>query len=164
MLSVPARGARCVLSHILDWASNFVLKTGGIRSGGEHLLLVNYAYNVHTQNEVLRFWKDTGIVVIGLPAYTSHVLQLLDVSVYAGFKSILQQELDKDGRLRRKLGCFDVGTFIQVSYYKSFTVRNIRSSFEKAVLWNPITRSTSVEAFKDLSFLIHCLLYKLTKY
>ena len=67
----------------LSWAENFVLETAYMRRNNRKLLLVYDGYAGHLQYRVLQLLKTNNIIVAGLPAHSSHVLQPLDVGVFA---------------------------------------------------------------------------------
>ena len=73
----------------LDWAKGFISETQNLRAGGKKLLLLLDGYASHVQYSVLYLLHQNNVVVIGLPAHTSHVLQPLDVSVFSSFKSYI---------------------------------------------------------------------------
>lgn len=102
----------------LDWA-RFLEETRAMRSNGNHLILICDGYSCHIQLEVLQLLRDNNVVVIGLPAHTSHVLQPLDVSVFSSFKSYLQREFHSMVRAKRVLDAFDVPSIIAAAYSDS---------------------------------------------
>lgn len=133
----------------IDWARHFLNETEPLRRNGNHILLVYDGYKCHIQYEVLSLFKTSRVVVIGLPAHTSHVLQPLDVSVFCSFKSVLQREFHRATRTKRILDCFDVGTIITASYYDAFTRRNIQDGFLRTGLWNHAKQSAAMDALEE---------------
>lgn len=121
---------------ILDWGKKFVEETKHVRENGNHMILVLDGYGGHIQLEFLQFMKDNRIVVIALPAHTSHVLQPLDVTVFGPYKSYLQEELHRLSRVASHLNAFSVAACIWNAYSKAFVKPNIASGFVKCGIWN----------------------------
>ena len=71
--------------------------------------------------------KENDIIAIGLPAHTSHVLQPLDVTVFAAFKSHLQAEVHQASRMKKVLDAFDIAEIIRRACDRSHTVDSIQS-------------------------------------
>lgn len=128
----------------------FVQETEELRGGENKLLLIISGYAAHVQYSVIKFLKENGIVVIGLLAHTSHVLQPLDVSVFSAYKSYLQRYLPRAMREKRTLDACHVGNVIRLDYSASFTVGNIMSGFKKSGLWYDVRRLASEGSLKDL--------------
>lgn len=99
----------------LDWARNFLRDTKELRDNGKYIMLVYDGCRCHVQLEALSLFKHSHVVVIGLPAHTSHLLQPLDVSIYGSFKSKLQKEFHTIGRRNRVVNCYDVGCIFSMS-------------------------------------------------
>lgn len=76
---------------ILDWGKKLVTELNTICPGVENTIIFN-GYGAHIQFEFLNYLKSKSVIVIALPAHTSHVLQPLDVTVFGPYKSYLQLE------------------------------------------------------------------------
>ena len=93
---------------------------------------------------------DNNVVVLALPAHTSHVRQPLDVSVFGVYKSYLQEEVHRASRQNTCSDAFDVGTCIRNAYRKSHTAGNICPGFYRTSIWDPSLLSTNMDPFKTL--------------
>lgn len=122
---------------LLDSAKNFVEETTEIRRGGKKMILILHGYGGHIQFKFFNLLKENGIIVIAMPAHTSHVFQPLDVSVFGVYKSFLQEELHRVARIASKLDAWTVAACISNSYAKSFIAPTIKSGFVRCGIWDP---------------------------
>ena len=121
---------------IFDWAKKFVRETAHLRSKSEYLLLVIDAFAGHVQFRTLNYFKENRVVVLAMPAHSSHRLQPLDVSVFSAYKSYMQREIHKYSRSKKVLDVFDVSICIRDAYSASHTTGNIVSGFRKSGIWD----------------------------
>lgn len=135
---------------IYDWGKKFVEETQYIREDGKYMLLILDGYGAHIQYPFLKYMRDNRVVVIALPAHTSHVLQPLDVTVFNAYKSFLQEELHRAARIVTKLNAFTVAACISNAYCKAFISPYIQSGFVRCGLWNPESFSTDITALQHL--------------
>lgn len=135
---------------IYNWGLKFVKETKKVRAGGKNMVLVLDGYGGHIQYPFLQLMKDNRIVVIALPAHTSHVLQPLDITVFAAYKSFLEEELHRASRFLSKLNYFTVGRCISNAYAKEFVAPTISSVFTRAGLWNTETFKTDISPLEYL--------------
>lgn len=135
---------------IFDWGKKFVEETKEIRKNGNHMVLILDGYGGHIQFNFLKYLKDNNIVVIALPAHTSHVLQPLDLTVFGPYKSYLEEELHRVARISTKLNAFSVAVCIWNAYCKAFVPGNIRSGFVKCGVWNMDSMQADVTALEYL--------------
>lgn len=135
---------------IYDWGMKFIEETKELRSNGDHMILILDGYGAHIQFPFLQMMKENRIVVIALPSHTSHVLQPLDLTVFAAYKSFLEEELHRTARIASKLNAFTVGSCISNAYAKAFVSPIIRSGFVRSGLWNWVTYKTDVSALEHL--------------
>ena len=103
-------------------------------------MLLYDGYICHIQFTVLQFFKDNGVIVISIPAHTSHVLQPLDVSVHGPFKSYMQREVNTRAILKRVLDVFDVREILKHALSAAVTPGNVISCFKKCGIWNAESR------------------------
>ena len=114
---------------IFDWAQKFIAETMYLRANSQYLLLVLDGYGSHVQFKTLQLFRKNRIIVVALPAHTSHVLQPLDVSVFSSYKSFLQREIHSYAQRKKCLDAFDVSCCIKYAYSASKTSSNIISGF-----------------------------------
>lgn len=89
-----------------DWAVKFCEETKMLREEVQHLLLLLNEYGAHLQYKTLKYLKGNGIIVVALPAHTSHVIQPVDVSVFSSYKSTQQANIHRAARAKKGFGCF----------------------------------------------------------
>ena len=133
----------------LHWAKGFVEDIAYLREGGK---ILYDGYSCHIQFTVLQCFKNNGVVVITIPAHTSHVLQPLDVSVYGTFKSYIQREVNNRTMVKRVLDVFDVADIFKFAMSGAVTARNVISGFMKCGIWNAESNGTSIENLQHLQF------------
>lgn len=139
------------------WAKDIIKEIEHLRtsfsSGYAHpkLLLIVDCY-AGVQYRTLRVLKENGIIVVGLPSHTSHVLQPLDVTVFGPFKNSLRSELQRIRLVTRgrPLGVFQIAEAIRKAYDSSETRTNIISGFQKTGLWNTMRRTVDVNAIATI--------------
>ena len=68
-------------------ALKFIEETEYLRRNNRKILLVYDGYACHITFRVLNMFHQNRIVVVSLPAYTSHALQPLDVVVFGVLKN-----------------------------------------------------------------------------
>lgn len=144
----PMPGADSAI--VRNWATKFVQETDSLRQGGKWLLLVLDGYSAHIQHSFLDFMKQNRIVVIALPAHTSHELQPLDVTVFGAYKSFLQAEFHRAARSNSTLNAFTVASCIHNAYSRAFVRPTIQAGFVKCGLWSQEKNATDVSALSRL--------------
>ena len=80
------------------------------------------------------------------------MLQALDVTVFAAFKSHLLAGVHQASRVKKVLDAFDIANIIRRVCDRSQTVDNIQSGFEKAGIWDRNTCGTYVRMRKNSVF------------
>ena len=88
----------------------------------------------HISLKSLQLFKDSGIVLVTLPAHCSHRLQPLDISVYSPFKSAYNLTA-QDWMINNpgtRMTIYDIGGLIGKTFPREFTQTNILSGFKKA--------------------------------
>lgn len=137
-LDFPDNGVIAVTSHgynndetNLEWVKHFEKHTKDVTVGARRLLLIN-RFNAHHTKEFITFYYDHGIVPFGFPAYATHFLQPLDVSVFQPLKhhhsNILHDTLRNGCTVITKL---DFVTAIIQARRKALTPEIIKSGFRK---------------------------------
>lgn len=126
-----------------EWAQHFIKETATLRAGGK-ILLVMDGFSAHISFRTLQLLADNGIVVIGLPAHTSHVLQPLDMSVFGPLKERFRRLLStrtvtttNDARN----DIFTVCELLRDAYHTVLIPRNVIAGFRVTGIWNEDTRS-----------------------
>lgn len=139
---------------IFQWAKDFVNETKVLRSNGQRLLFVIDGYGSHVQFNTLQLFRENDIIVIALPAHTSHVLQPLDVSVFSSYKSYLQREIHTFAQRKKLLDAFDIAMGISRAYTKALTTSNIVDGFIRTGLWECSTLTASIEPLVQIFLMV----------
>ncbi len=120
------------------WATEFLLETEDLRRRKGRLLLLLDGMDAHLKYNSLKTLKDTGIVVVALPAHTSHALQPLDLSVFSSTKEKFRQLLsERTISTRRDLDnhIFVIAEMITKVYEHSLSMVNIKAGFRASGIW-----------------------------
>ena len=123
--------------NFLHWAYSFVSFVGPLVANNRKVLLIYDGYRAHLSLDILELFYHNNIIVYALPAHTSGKLQPLDTVLFSVFKNSLNKAcgrvslVDQD----KPLDIFDFCSLLREAYIDSFTVRNIRASFERAGTW-----------------------------
>ena len=103
----------------------------------------------HITANVIAHCMEHAIDLLILPPHTSHVLQPLDVSVFAPLKRALAAETDKASRLDPgRIPRAEWATMYVHAREKAFTLTNIKSSWKATGLMplSPITVLAKIQA------------------
>ena len=127
-----------------EWARRFVRETEHLRRApGTYLLLTLDGYSGHVQFEALQVLKKKNVIVVALPAHTSHRTQVLDVSCFGPFKTEVRAELHKRSvqtahtkrTTPQRNDIFTLAELCTRAYHSAMTMANIISGFEKTGVW-----------------------------
>lgn len=77
------------------WAQQFGQETEFLRRAGQKILIEMDGYACHVSLKVLNLFKENDFIVAGLPAYTYHILQPLDVRVFGSLNERSRSLLSK---------------------------------------------------------------------
>lgn len=121
-----------------SWALHFVEETRHLRRGGQKLLLVFDGYAGHIRYKTLSLLRSNGIIVAGLPAHTSHVLQPLDVGVFSSCKEnfrklLCTRSITSKRNVRNDI--FTICELLSKAYHMSVTSSNVMGGFRRSGLW-----------------------------
>jgi len=119
---------------IYDWAKKFLKETEHLRKNSQSLLSVIDKYASHVQFRSLQFFSDNYIIVIALPAHTSHILPPLDVSIFSSYKSFLQREVHAFSQNKKVFNAFDITCCINTSYTAALNLSKIVRGFVRTGL------------------------------
>eukprot|EP00171_Calliarthron_tuberculosum_P004068 IDg4068t1 len=122
------------------WAQEFVEETASLRREGKYILLVYDGYASHCTYRTLKLFKDNNVVVVSLPAHTSHALQPLDVGVFSPLKNAFRKVLNRRVVVATKSTRNDIFTLcelLQLAVHESMTPSNIIAGFRGSGLWVP---------------------------
>lgn len=97
-------------------------ETEELQTGERYFLLLMYLYVAHSRYENLNYLKNNNILVIGMPAHTSHILQLLEASVCWSFKSEVNREFHVLNRTMKLVDTFDLANALEISFQASHTI------------------------------------------
>ncbi len=114
-------------------AKEFAEKTELLRRSKGTLILLLDGLNAHLKYDALKTLKDAGIVVIALPAHTSHALQPLDLAVFSATKQKYRDLLSErtiSTRRDLKNEIFVIAELISKAYDLTLTRANIKAGFQ----------------------------------
>jgi hypothetical protein len=128
------------------WLSHFIARireSFDLSPTSRHLLVLD-GHNSHVTLEVIHKVAQVGIDMVTLPSHISHVLQPLDVSIFAPFKKafrLIRDEwvLNNGGRAPAKE---DLAEWIHKGLKKASTEKNIRSGFRATSIY-PLQPTTT---------------------
>lgn len=121
----------------IQWAKNFVAETVTLPSKFEYIVLLMDGYAAHVSYEALAILKKNNIVVVALPAHTTHRLQVLDMSVFSSFMNKVR-ELINDRSITNRGRNNDIYTLCEIitkAYEESLSSSIIRHGFAGCGLW-----------------------------
>lgn len=103
---------------------------------GRYRLLLVDGHNSHYTRGFLEYACTYQIIVLCYPAHTTHLLQGLDVVVFAPLKHWMSYERDK---WERETGeSVNKGNFLTIygrAYLRTLTPKNIKAAFRKTGIW-----------------------------
>jgi 4-hydroxybenzoate polyprenyltransferase len=152
----------------VEWLTKVFIPSTQPQDPNEYRLLILDGHGSHESTEFIYLCFEYKIYLIYLPPHTSHVLQPLDLSIFACLKRIYRREL---GNLSLLTDSTPIGkrNFLRCYYIArntSLTVTNIKSGWQASGLWpqniakplmsrlllengNAIGQTTSEELIKD---------------
>lgn len=102
------------------------------KAKGEYRLLLVDGHNSHYTRAFLEYARAHKILVLCYPAHTTHLLQGLDVAVFATVKHCLSEERDKHEReTGEKIGKENFLKIYGAAHAKSLTPDIIQAAFRK---------------------------------
>jgi hypothetical protein len=122
-----------------DWLKHFDRHTETRTVGTYRLLIIN-GHESHNSAEFQQYCKDHKIIILCMPAHSSHLLQPLDVGCFAPLKKAYSRQAENAMRNRINhitkqefLSCF------KAAYNTAITASNIQGGFQGAGLvpFNP---------------------------
>ena len=117
-----------------EWISKVF---GPATDQGRPRLLILDGHASHLTAEVIEYCIEHTIELLVLPPHTSHILQPLDVAVFAPLKTALAQEMDE---IARASGGYNISKQDWIRCYvaareKAICTPNIKSGFRAAGIW-----------------------------
>ena len=105
------------------------------KAAGHNQLLIVDGHNSHYSRTFLQYARENSIIVICYPAHTTHILQGLDVIIFALLKCRLTEEHDLyERRTGKHIG---KNNFLEVygkAHNQALTLENIKAAFRKTGL------------------------------
>lgn len=141
-------------SHIFfQWAEHFVRETETLRNRHRHIVLLMDGYAAHVTYKTLKYLTENRVIVVALPAHTSHRTQVLDYTVFSPFKTSLRNALNRRASVSSS-GNFrsDVYTLCEIihsSYRQALTYDNITKGFKSCGIWCQRRKGTVPEVIND---------------
>jgi hypothetical protein len=117
-----------------DWLKHFDRHTK-TRTVGTYRLLVIDGHESHNSAEFQQYCKDHKIVLLCMPAHSSHLLQPLDVGCFGPLKKAYGHEVN--GLMRNRITHVTKQEFLpcfKAAYKKTITASNIQGGFRGAGL------------------------------
>ncbi|KIM31870.1 hypothetical protein M408DRAFT_36724, partial [Serendipita vermifera MAFF 305830] len=115
----------------LDWLDHFENETKELANGRKRLLLLDGHRSHHTW-DFLQKARSLGIICLGYPPHTTHVLQCLDVVGFSQFKRGWASLLFSRGQTSTAPVSKDNYLhLIEGPFLKAFTPSNIKAGFKK---------------------------------
>jgi hypothetical protein len=119
----------------VEWIQEFDRHTKAKANGRYRLLLVD-GHNSHYTRGFLEYARMHKILVLCYPAHTTHVLQGLDVVVFATVKRCLGEERDAwEQRTGEKISKTNFLGIYGRAHLRALTPENIKASFRKTGVW-----------------------------
>lgn len=97
-------------------------------------------------------FKDNLIIVVCLPAHLPQVLQPLDLTVFASFKSYLERKLHSASRLTHQLDALTLVRIISDVYEQGHVGAIIRTGFAKGDVSEEINGHEALETLRKFLF------------
>ena len=120
-----------------NWAIHFVKHVQQHTPNGHKTLLIFDGCRSHMSLKVINYLHHNNVIVYALPAHTSGKTQPLDVVLFSPFKTYLRDSMDlvvsRDSI--DKFDVFDFCSMLRHTYEKSFSRKNIITSFRKSGIW-----------------------------
>ena len=107
-----------------------------VRGGADHsqlVLLIHDEHASHISPSFVEWAKEHNLMLLVLPAYTSHILQPLDVAIFGPFKSYYYTEcaIYMQRHMGQKVISYDMAKIASKAFLKAMTPLNIQSAFRK---------------------------------
>jgi len=119
----------------VEWIKEFDRHTAAKADGHYRLLLVD-GHNSHYTRGFLEYARMHKILVLCYPAHTTHVLQGLDVVVFATVKQCLSEERnDWERQTGEKISKTNFLGIYGQAHLRALTPDNIKASFRKTGVW-----------------------------
>ena len=102
------------------------------------VLLVLDGHSSHTNNlEAIELARESGVIMLSLPAHTTHRTQPLDVAFFRPLKVYYNQAIEKWLRTNdgRSMTVFQVASLLCDAYNQAATLGCAKNGFEKCGLW-----------------------------
>lgn len=129
----------------VEWIKDFDKNTKDKANGRYRLLLVD-GHNSHYTRAFLMYARLHQIIVLCYPSHTTHLLQGLDVVIFAILKHWLSYERDQ---WERETGeSVSKSNFLQIygrAHFRALTPENIKTAFRKTGIW-PLDRNVISKA------------------
>ncbi|XP_045462177.1 uncharacterized protein LOC123672207 [Harmonia axyridis] len=133
----------------VKWLRHFI---GIVKPNRERkVLLLLDGHSTHSKNlEALIIARDAGVIMLQLPAHTTHRLQPLDRSFFKPFKGYFTQAVEKWLRTNPGLRVtqYQISHLVTEAYGKAATIENSCNGFKCSGVW-PVDSSI----FKESDFL-----------
>ncbi|XP_030758190.1 uncharacterized protein LOC115883904 [Sitophilus oryzae] len=107
-------------------------------SKNKNVLLIMDGHTTHTKNlEAITLARENGIIMMSLPAHTTHRMQPCDISFFKPLSSYYNQAADKWLRANhsQNITQFQVSRLLGEAYAKAASVGNAVSGFAKCGIW-----------------------------
>lgn len=106
------------------------------------VLLCLDGHTTHSKNlQALELARESGVIMLQLPAHTTHKLQPLDVTFFKPLETFYIQEMQKWMRANpnASVSMFNVASILAPAYRRAATIENAASGFRSTGIW-PVNR------------------------
>lgn len=139
-------------NNIFYWAQGFLKETSHlIISDGQKILLIMDGYACHVSFRTLSLRKENDILVAGLLAHTSHVLQSLKISVFGPLKEdfviLLNMRTITTNNDERSV-IFTICELLRNAYHAFFNPQNAIAVFFRIGIWSEDLQGVDIEKIR----------------
>ncbi|XP_069705674.1 uncharacterized protein [Periplaneta americana] len=102
------------------------------------VLLIMDGHSTHTKNlEAIELARKSGVIMVSIPAHTTHRLQPLDVGFFKPLSTYFNQECDKSMRTHPGMTItqFQISQLFCKAYGRSSSIEVAMNSFKKCGIW-----------------------------
>ena len=130
---------------------SFINDTKMLRQKYRNIVITMDGYGAHVTYKALKLLGDNNIVVVGLPAHSSHRTQVLDYAVFSPFRTFLRNRLNQRVYTEGAGSLNDIYTLCELigeAYKSSVSYCNIVNGFKAVGVWCPVRKGVLPDVIK----------------
>ena len=135
-----------------NWVQAFVKETTELRKVHNFLVLTLDGFAGHLSFQSLNLLKENNILVVALPAHTSHRMQVLDYTVFSPFKNSLTKRINERiilvGASAMRNDVYTLCELVHEAYKEAVTYKNIVAGFKACGIWCNILKTADPSVIK----------------